>query len=225
MEKKLSNKQLESRIEKALIHIDRTKDTREIYFIDKGLKITANDDVCLIQTASHTHVFDAVTSSGYSKPYVYSNKVLDIALSTDFGTKTENGTLYSFAKLVEKLKADGKELEYNIVTYYSWYLFNIFYPLYSIDENGASSFLVYFNYLVNLASSQIFLSEHKDGLTTKEFIEQHKGLLDKYLQNVEDMVMFEKVSDAERVQQEIDALQAKEADDVFNKMPDDEGQG
>lgn len=220
MDKKLSNKQLQARIDKALIHIDRTKETREMYFIDKGLKITTTEDFCMIGTASHTHVFDAITSAGISKPYIYANKILDIAFATDFGTKADGGMVYSFSKLVEKLKADGKELEYNIVIYYSWYLFNIFFPLYSIDENGASSFLVYFNYLFNLASSQVFLGEHKDGLTTKAFIAQQRLLFDKFLQNVDDMAMFEPISDAERAQREIDAFKEQDTDMLFNQTPD-----
>ena len=46
--KKPTNAQLEKRLKCALLHIDKTKDTKSIYFDDKGLRLTINDDFALI---------------------------------------------------------------------------------------------------------------------------------------------------------------------------------
>ena len=169
-QKKPTNAQLQKRIANALIHIDRTKDTESIFFVDKGLRLTVNEDYAIIATGFHRHVFNNFTSSGISRPYLYTKRVIEIANENIVAVETEDG--YSFAKLLEVLKAKEDKSEYNILTYYEWFVFNCFQPLYSIGESEVESFLVYEAYLHNIARQAVLLSEKKEDMTNKQFFNE-----------------------------------------------------
>ena len=77
--KKLTNAQLQKRIANALIHIDRTNGTESIFFSDKGLRLTVNEDFAIIATGFHRHVFNNFTNAGISRPYLYTKRVIEIA--------------------------------------------------------------------------------------------------------------------------------------------------
>lgn len=206
--KKPTAAQMERRLKNALIHVDLTKNTRSIYFSDKGLRLIDSDDEVLIQTGFHTHVFSKLTNAGYSRPCLYVARFVDIALEND--CKTEDG--YSYSKLFEVLKAKEDQNEFNIATYVDWWLSIIFAPLYAIDENAASQFNVYYKYLSHIATQHIFLSEHKDGMTNKQFVEEHDKLMKQFLENMQENQMFVPLSDEERMKQEIEAMQEQEVE-------------
>ena len=97
-EKKPTAAQLERRLTNAVMHIDRTSKTREIYFSDKGLRLVDCEEHVLVQTGFHTHVFSKVTSSGYSRPALYVRIRLSITLLHTF-----HGGLKSFLLLYTQL--------------------------------------------------------------------------------------------------------------------------
>lgn len=214
-EKKPTAAQLERRLINAVMHIDRTSNTREIYFSDKGLRLVDCEEHVLIQTGFHTHVFSKVTSSGYSRPALYVSRIIDIALSDgEYISASNKDKTYSYKKLFDVLKAKDDKTQYNIAMYVDWWLYNIFSPLYSIDENAASQFHVYFNYLSNIATQRVYLTEHKDGLTNKQFVKEHDELMDEFLKNIEESPIFEPMSDEQRVKQEMEAMQQQEAEEA-----------
>ena len=210
-EKKPTAAQMERRLNNAILHIDRTKDVKSIFFSDKGLRLTVDptEGYAIIATMYHRHVYDATTMSGISRPFLYISRLIDIALSNDCEIRDEKGnaTGYSFAKLLETLKAKEDQTEYNIATYISWWLHNLFVPVYQISEEAATQFLCWFNYLHNIACQSVFLGEHKDGLTNKQFVEEHDKLMKEMLEGIEEHQIFEPLSDEQRTQQEIEALQ------------------
>lgn len=214
-EKKPTAAQLERRLINAVMHIDRTSNTREIYFSDKGLRLVDCEEHVLIQTGFHTHVFSKVTSSGYSRPALYVSRLIDIALGdVEYGEASKEDKNYSYKKLFDVLKAKDDKTQYNIAMYVNWWLEIVFAPLYAIDENAASQFNVYFKYLNHIATQHIFLSEHKDGLTNKQFVKEHDELMDEFLKNIEESPIFEPMSDEQRVKQEMEAMQQQEAEEA-----------
>lgn len=217
-QKKETNAQLKSRIKKAVLHLDRTKDTKEIYFSDKGLRLIKGDDFVVIGTGYHRHVFNEYTTSGVSRPYLYTSRLIDIALEND--CKTQDG--YSFAKLVEILKGKEDPSEYHLVVYVEWWLFLIFNNLYSISEDEISSWIVYFKYLCALAVNHIILDEHKDGLTNKEFVNKFLGLISEFTHGDDERQLFAPLTDEERIQQEVAAIQEQELEESI-KEGDNEG--
>ena len=215
-QKKPTAAQLQKRINQAIVYIDKTKNTRSVYFNDKGLRLIDCDDHVLVQTGFHTHVFNKVTSTGYSRPAMYISRMIDFALDNDcmLRDKKGNDLGYSYSKLFDTLKKkknEGEENdEYNIAQYVDWYLTIIFAPLYAIDTNAASQFNVYMKYLNHIATQHIFLEEHKDGMTNKEFIEEYNKLMAQFLENITEAPIFEPLSDEQRMQAEIEALNEQE---------------
>ena len=212
-QKKPTNAQLQKRIANALIHIDKTKDTESIFFGDKGLRLTVNEDVAIIATGFHRHVFNNFTSSGISRPYLYTKRVIEIANENIKDIEVDGG--YSFQKLLEVLKAKEDKSEYNIVTYYEWFVFNCFQPLYSIGESEVESFLVYETYLHNIARQAVLLSEKKEDMTNKQFFDNVIKNMQNFIEGVDERVIFHKMTDEEMAQANIEALTQNEQEQAM----------
>lgn len=220
-QKKPTNAQLQKRIANALIHIDKDKSYQSIYWSDKGLRLETTDEYCVISTGFHRHIFDNCTNAGVSRPYLYTKRVIEIA--TEKATldaiviKDKKGNVvgYSFQKLLEVLKAKEDKSDYNIVTYYDWFVFNCFQPLYSIGEDEASSFLVYEDYLHNIARQAVLLSEKKEDMTNKQFFDEVIKNMQEFIESVDERVIFHKMSDEETVQANIEAIQEQEQEQAM----------
>lgn len=218
--KKPTNAQLQKRINRATIMCERTKDTKEFYFSDKGLRLTADatEGYALIATGYHTHVFRSFTASGISRPYLYTLRIIDIAMENRAFIMTDDG--YSYAKLLEHLKQEEDKTSYNLVTFYNWWLFNIFQPLYSIGTSELETFLVYEDYMHNIARNEILLSEHTEDLTNKCFIDRVVENLKSFTENIEEEVIFPKKSDEEIMKDEIEAIQQTEQEQAMEAQTD-----
>lgn len=214
MEKKKPTKgDIERKIRNAIVFVPKDKDTESIYFSDKGLRLTATMDYVVIATGFHCHVFSSVTTGGFSRPYMYTKRLIEIALGNDCVVKDDKGNSgYSYAKLFEVLKAKEDKTEYNVAMYTDWWLAIIFAPLYAIDENAASQFNVYHKYLSHIATQNIFLSEHKEGLTNKEFVEKHNELMKDLLKGLQENPIFEPLSDEDMAKKEMEALREQEVE-------------
>ena len=212
-QKKPTNAQLQKRIANAVVFIPRTKDTQSVFFSDKGLRLTVNEDYAIIATGFHRHVFSNFTSSGISRPYLYTKRIIEIANENLKDIEVDGG--YSFQKLLEVLKAKEDKSDYNIVTYYEWWCSVIFDGLYSISEDEVGSWLVYFKYINILATNSILLEEHKEDVTNKQFVEQFISRIKEFTDNVDEHVLFHALSDEERMKQEIDAIQQNEQEQAM----------
>lgn len=207
--KKLTNAQLQRRIQNALVFVPKDKDYIGIWFEDKGLRLEATGEYCVISTGYHRHVFTSFTNSGISRPYLYTKRVIEIANEND--CKTEDG--YSFARLLKVLYEKDDRSEYNICVYFEWYVYNCFQPLYSIGESEAESFLVYESYVHNIARNSIILSEKLEDITNKDFVEKVIVNMKSFTDGVEERVVFPKKSDEELVREEIGAINEQEMND------------
>lgn len=212
-QKKPTNAQLQKRIANALIHIDKTKGTESIFFSDKGLRLTVNEDYAIIATGFHRHVFNNFTNAGISRPYLYTKRIIEIANENLKDIEVDGG--FSFQKLLEVLKAKEDKSDYNIVTYYDWFVFNCFQPLYSIGEDEASSFLVYEAYLHNIARQAVLLSEKKEDMTNKQFFDEVIKNMQEFIEGVDEYVIFHKMSDEEMAQANISAIQEQEQEQAM----------
>lgn len=211
MEKKQMTKaQMQRRIEQSPLHLNRTRDFKTIYFDDKGLRLSCDDNegYCLIETSAHTHVFRSITVAGMSRPYLYTKRFIEFALENDCTVKDDKGVVrHSYAKLISVLKDKDDKTQYNIAWYVDLWLFNIFSPLYSIDETEIASFIVYEQYLHNIARSQVILSEHTEDMTNLQFVDALIDNEKKYLDGMKEAVIIHKKTDEEKTQEEVAALQ------------------
>lgn len=202
-QKKVTKAQLERRIQNAIVFVPKDKKTKSIFFSDKGLRVTVTFDTAVVQTNYHSHVFTNITTSGISRPFLYMQKLVEIALAND--CETEDG--YSFAKLLKVLKVKEEKFEYNICVYIDWWLFNIFQPLYTIGEGETESFIVYYSYLNNIAVQSILLSEKTDDLTNVEFIKRVSDAIKEFTANIEERVIIKKKTDEEIVEENVKAME------------------
>ena len=213
-QKKVTKAQLEKRIANAIVHVDKTKETKSIFFDDKGLRLTINEDYAIIETGYHRHVFNNFTSEGVCRPYLYTKRMIEIANEND--CIVNEG--YSYLRLMKVLKDKQDQSEYNIAAYYDWWLMNIFAPLFSIGETEAECFLVYMDYMHNIARNSIFLDEHKDGLTNKQFIEKWFELIRDFTKGIEERKIFIAKTDEQIMQENIDAIQQDENEKVMQEQ-------
>ena len=211
---KLTNGQLLKRLKNAVVHIDKDKSYQSVYWSDKGLRLETTDEYCVISTGFHRHVFNAFNSAqGISRPYLYTKRVIEIANENLKDIEVDGG--YSFQRLLEVLKAKEDKSEYNIVTYYEWFVFNCFQPLYSIGESEVESFLVYEMYLHNIARQAVLLSEKKEDMTNKQFFDEVIRNMHDFIEGVDERVIFHKMTDEEMAQANIEALTQNEQEQAM----------
>ena len=111
------------------------------------------------------------------------------------------------------LKGKDDQTEYNIVWYYDLWLMNIFAPLYTIDETLVGAFMVYEQYIHNIARNAFLLKEHKEDVTNIQFANNIiEGERD-FLANLDEVVVLTAKTDEERINEEIAALQEQEQED------------
>lgn len=212
MEKKKPTKaQIENRIKNALVFVPKDKEYSGVYFADKGLRLETTMDSAVISTNFHRHVFNAYTASGFSRPYLYTKRIIEIALEND--CKTENG--YSYAKLIETLQAKEDKTEYNIATYYQWWASVIFDGLYSISEEAFGSWLVYFKYQQVIATNSIILDERNADVTNKQFVEKFIGLMKEFTDGAEEYVILHKLTDEEYAKRQMEAMAQDEQEQMM----------
>lgn len=219
-QKKPTNAQLQRRIAKAIVHVDQTKDTKSVFFSDKGLRLTVNEDYAVIETGYHRHVFSNFTSAGVSRPYLYTKRIIEIALLEAQKDAKKNGG-YSYQGMLDVLKAKEDKAEYNIAVYFEWYCRTCFDPLYSIGESEVESFIVYLNYLFGLAKNAILLDEQKEDLTNKAFIEKLIDNIKAFTEGIDERVILPQKTDEERVKEEIEAIQERENEEAMEAQQHD----
>ena len=67
--------------------------------------------------------------------------------------------------------------------------------------------LVYEQYMHTIARQQVIFMEKTEDVTNKKFITDVTDLMNKFASDMEETVVFEKLTDEERKQQEVDAMQ------------------
>lgn len=216
--KKPTNAQLQKRLERAVLHLDRTKNTQSIYWSDKGCRLTADNDYAIIAFGYSQTVFNNYNMSGVSRPWLYVKRVIEIALENEEGIKTENG--YSYQKLLEVLKKKDDKSQYNICVYFEWYLMCLYSPQFSIGETEIESFFVYEDYLHNIARNAILLSEKTEDITNKQFIQKVVDNIKEFTDNLEENVLFPKKTDEQVMQEEIEAIKEHENEQAVEAQTD-----
>lgn len=222
--KNKTREQLGKMLERAVVFVEHDRDYKGIYFDDKGLKFEVTSDFAVISTMSHRHVFNKVTSNGISRPYLYVEKMIEFAESVDCIVKDKDGNITrSYSKMMHELqqKSGGNSTEYNIVWYVDKWLYNIFQPLYMIDETEAGAFFVYLDYLSGIAKNAIILEEKNEDLTNKGFVEKFIGYVKDFTDNLTENVIFKKKTDDEKIKEEVEAMGLTESEEILGSMEGD----
>lgn len=220
--KKITNGQLQNRLRNAILHIDKTKDTQSVFFDDKGLRLTVNEDFAIIATGFHQHVFTNFTAQGVSRPYLYTKRFIEIALANDCTIKDAKGNVTrSYGKLLGILKEKEDQKEFQVAWYIDLWFNNIFHPLYGIGESEAESFLVYESYLHNIARNKIIMSEKINDMTNLDFIEAVMQEVKAFTDGMDKRTIFKKKTDEEMMQENIEAAAAQQTEKAMEEQSHD----
>ena len=221
-EKKPTNAQLQRRIDNAYVFVPKDKHSKSVYFDDKGLRLTYTMDYAIVETGFHRHVFSSFTNSGLSRPYLYVKQFVDIATANDHVIQDEKrNKSNSYAKLMEVLKEKSDPKEYHICWFVDCWLFNIFAPLYSIDETEAGTIIVWEEYVHNVAKQSFLLDEHKEDVTNLQYVNAVIEREKSFREGIDERVMLKGLSDDERVKQEMEALRQTDAEQYMEVHSDD----
>ena len=212
-QKRPTNGQLQKRLERAVLHIDRTKNTQSIYWSDKGCRLTADDDYAIIAFGFSQTVYNNFTAAGISRPYLYTKRIIEIANENLKDIEVDGG--YSYQRLLDVLNEKEDKSEYNIVTYFSWFLQNLFSPQFGIAEDEVSSFLVYEDYIHNIAKNSVLLDVRNEDLTNKQFIDKMVANIKDFTDNLEESVLLHKKTDEEMMKENIEAIQEQEQEQAM----------
>ena len=107
-DKKPTNAQLQRRIDTAYVFVPKDKESKSIFFDDKGLRLTVTLDYAIVETLGHSHVFRQFVGGNISRPYIYLKRFVDFAFdnleSIEAKDDKNNPIGYSYAKMFEVLK-------------------------------------------------------------------------------------------------------------------------
>ena len=211
--KKLTNAQLQRRMQTAIVFVPKDKQTIDIYFSDNGVRLTTTSDIAVVAFGFSQTVYNSFTSAGISRPYLYTKRVIEIANENLKDIEVDGG--YSYQRLLDVLKEKEDKSEYNIVTYFSWFLQNLFSPQFGIAEDEVSSFLVYEDYIHNIAKNSVLLSERNYDLTNKQFIDSIIANIREFTDSLEESVLLHKKTDEEVMKENMDAVQEQEQEQAM----------
>ena len=220
-QKKETRATIERKLKNAVIFVPRTKDTLSVFFSDKGIRLTVTEDSAVISFGYSQTLYSNFTSAGISRPYLYTKRIIEITNEHLDEIKTDKG--YSFQRLLDVLKEKEDKAEYNIVTYYDWFVFNLFQPQYGIAEDEVSSFLVYEDYIHNIAKNSVLLSERNEDLTNKQLIDKVIANIKDFTDNLEESVLLHKKTDEEIAKENVEAAQEQELNESLETQADGAG--
>lgn len=212
-QKKETRATIERKIKNAVVFVPKDKETVSTFFSDKGVRLTVTSDTAVIAFGFSQTVYNNFTAAGISRPYLYTKRIIEIANENLKEIEVDGG--YSFQRLLEVLKAKEDKSEYNIVTYYEWFLHNLFNPQFGIAEDEVSSFLVYEDYIHNIAKNSILLDVRNEDLTNKQFIDKMVANIKEFTDNLEESVLLHKKTDEEMAKEEMEAVMATEQEQAM----------
>lgn len=204
---------IERKIKNAVVFVPKDKDTVSVFFSDKGVRLTVTSDTAVVAFGFSQTVYNNFTAAGISRPYLYTKRVIEIANENLKDIQVDGG--YSYQRLLDVLNKKEDKSEYNIVTYFSWFLQNLFSPQFGIAEDEVSSFLVYENYIHNIAKNSILLDVRNEDLTNKQFIDKVIANIKDFTDNLEESILLHKKSDEEVMKENIEAAQEQELNDAM----------
>ena len=212
-QKKETRATIERKIKNAIVFVPKDKDTISVFFSDKGVRLTTTSDTAVVAFGFSQTVYNSFTSAGISRPYLYTKRIIEIANENLKEIEADGG--YSYQRLLDVLKEKEDKSEYNIVTYFSWFLQNLFSPQFGIAEDDVSSFLVYEDYVHDIAKNSILLSERNEDLTNKQFIDKMIANIKEFTDNLDESVLLHKKSDEEIANEEMEAVMATEQEQAM----------
>ena len=224
---KPTNAQLQRRIENAVVFVPKVKDTKSIYFTDRGVRLTVTspsdfDGYAVIETNYHKHVYseinpqqatDPQAKMPFSRVWLFTLRVIEIA--NENLKDIEVGGGYSYQRLLDVLKAKENKEEYNIVFTYDLFLFNSSCRIHDIGEDPVSYFFMFESFAHNVARNNVLLEEGGRELTNKQFIEKMIENIRAMFNDMDEYTLLIKKTDEEIMRENMEAVMATEQEQAM----------
>lgn len=219
-QKKPTNAQLQKRIEKAVIHIDRTKDTKEVFFDDRGIRIVISDERAIISQLSFMMTFDEIVSGGYSRNYMVLNRITEMVDEYDCVVVNEKGEKsVSFWKLYDSVKnstKEGHESDNGIITKFIIWFGVMQSSMFMLSERTDYTFALGTQYAMNSIISGSISKFYERDMTNKELLSEIANEFDAYRNGVkEEFVVMKKETEEDRKQAIANAIQEREQEQAM----------
>ena len=218
--KKLTNAQLQKRISRAIVHIDRTKDTKEVFFDDRGIRIVISDERAIISQLSFMMTFNEIVSGGYSRNYMVLNRIVEMVDEYDCVVVNEKGEKsVSFWKLYDSVKNSTKEwheADNGIITKFIIWFGVMQSSMFMLSERTDFTFALGTQYAMNSIISGSISKFYEKDMTNKELLSEIAKEFDAYRNGVEEeFVVMKKESEEDRKQAIADAIQQNEQEQAM----------
>jgi len=202
-QKKPTNAQLQKRLQKAVFHIDRNKETKEVYFNDRGLRIVISDGRALVSQLSFTMVFEEIVAGGYSRVYVALSHLCDMVNNYDCIVTDKNGNVsYSWKKLVaevEKSKGETRNVDYVILMkFHLWFSLHQN-SMFLLSEREDFTFALGAIFAMNTIISGVISKPYDKDMSNKELFDEIIAATKEYRDNLkEEYKVLSKETEEER---------------------------
>lgn len=227
MEKKMTKEQLQRRLDKAVLHIDRTKSFKSCYFADRGIRISVEEDAALIGRSSYTMVFDRIVSGGFSRIYMILSSVVDMANKYDCDVMNADGDHYtSFYKLRDTLsKTEEAKGEYNVFVIFSAWFDVLQSTLFLAPEKPDEMFALNSIYVLNTIVHGTVAKPYEKDMTCKELWNEIRKDFDDYVSGISDDYLVLKYKTKEEQEKEIaEAISGLDIDNAALEGGSDAGE-
>ena len=219
-QKKPTNAQLQKRISRAIVHIDRTKDTKEVFFDDRGIRIVISDERAIISQLSFMMTFDEIVSGGYSRNYMVLNRMVEMVDEYDCVVVNEKGEKsVSFWKLYDSVKnstKEGHEADNGIITKFIIWFGVMQSSMFMLSERTDFTFALGTQYAMNGIISGSISKFYEKDMTNKELLAEIAKEFDTYRDSVkEEFVVMKKETEEDRKQAIANAIQEQEQEQAM----------
>ena len=210
--KKVTKGQLEKRLNNAILHIDKTKDTKEVYFSDRGIRIVISDERATISQGGFSLVFDEYVAGGASRNYVVLSAIVDMAHKYDCIAKDKDGNkYYSFWKLSEVIPQSNeatKDVDKDIITKFTVWYEQIITTMFLIHERADFTYLLGAKYALSTIASGVVTKPYDKDMTNKDLMNEIIKCMQEYNDNTkEEFVVIKKESEEEHKQEVAKAME------------------
>lgn len=219
--KKPSKIQLENRIKRAVLIVDKTKDTRSMYFADRNITITVTEDWAVVGCGYYNITFARIAPNGFSRQYLYLDRFLALAeqYREEIKFVNDNGEeVHSYGKLMEVVVGKS-DAEHNIAWLVDKWIYNFECQLSSLGETVADFVVTYEQFMHNAAVNMALLAEKKEDVTNKQFA---KSVIKQLTEFVDDWstedVIFPKKTDKELYDEEMASVSEANLDESLKEF-------
>lgn len=222
-EKKPTSAQLERRLKNAIIHMDKTKDTKEVYFDDRGMRVVVNEDMAFISNSVYTTVFNRIYTNGETNHYLCLKNLVELAekYQDKIIVKDDKGNTYRsyglLNKVVEEKKDEGRTWLFIMDKWLYNYETNITLAP-RADFDNVTFFVTYEKFIHSICCNKIIGGEHKEAMSNKEYLRAIANELLAIAENEKEQPMFVPLSDEEREKREMEAIKEIENEKILKQQ-------